>query len=139
MSGKEKNTQHLLISQKLLMTHPGKNKQDSEMKTYVEARERPTPCLLKKATQEIRNHCVHTNGLPLIKDNFRGAWVAQWVKRPTSAQVMISLFHKSEPHFRLCADSLEPGTCFRFCVSLPLCPAPRRLVLRLCLSRINEH
>ena len=28
-----------------------------------------------------------------------------------------------EPHVRLCADSSEPGACFRFCVSLSL-PLP---------------
>ena len=26
-----------------------------------------------------------------------------------------------EPHVELCADSSDPGACFRFCVSLPLC------------------
>ena len=44
-----------------------------------------------------------------------GAWVAQLVKRLTSAQVMISA--------GLCADSSQPGTFFEFCVSLSLCPA----------------
>ena len=29
-----------------------------------------------------------------------------------------------KPHIRLCADSLGPGACFRFCVSLSLCPSP---------------
>ena len=28
-----------------------------------------------------------------------------------------------EPRVRLCADGSEPGTCFRFCVSLSLCPS----------------
>ena len=27
-----------------------------------------------------------------------------------------------EPRVGLCADSWEPGACFRFCVSLSLCP-----------------
>ena len=31
-----------------------------------------------------------------------------------------------EPHVGLCADSLETGACFRFCVSLSLCPSPIR-------------
>ena len=41
-------------------------------------------------------------------------------------------------HIRLCADSLEPGACFRFCV-LPLSAPP---LLALCLSlsqKINKH
>ena len=29
-----------------------------------------------------------------------------------------------EPRVRLCADSPEPGACFRFCVSLSLGPSP---------------
>ena len=28
------------------------------------------------------------------------------------------------PKFQPCADSSEPGVCFRFCVSLSLCPSP---------------
>ena len=41
-----------------------------------------------------------------------------------------------EPHVRLCADSSEPGACFRFCVSLSLCPKPARA---LSLSKINAE
>ena len=36
-----------------------------------------------------------------------------------------------KPSVRLCADSLEPGACFRFCVSLSLSAPP---LLMLCLS-----
>ena len=32
--------------------------------------------------------------------------------------------HQLEPCMGLCADSSEPGACFRFCVSLSLCPSP---------------
>ena len=32
--------------------------------------------------------------------------------------------HEFEPRVRLCADSSGPGACFRFCVSLSLCPSP---------------
>ena len=42
-----------------------------------------------------------------------------------------------KPHVGLCADSSEPGACFRFCVSLSLCPNP--LALSLSLSKINKH
>ena len=33
-----------------------------------------------------------------------------------------------EPRVGLCADSSEPGACFRFCVSLSLCPSPAHAV-----------
>ena len=36
----------------------------------------------------------------------QGAWVAQLIKRPTSAQVMISV-REFEPRIGLCADSSE--------------------------------
>ena len=49
----------------------------------------------------------------------QGAWVAQSVKRPTSSghDLIVCEF---EPRVRLCADSLESGACFGFCVSLSL-------------------
>ena len=55
----------------------------------------------------------------------RGAWVAQSVERPTSAQVMISQFVGSSPASGsvLMACS-EPGACFGFCVSFSRCPSP---------------
>ena len=64
----------------------------------------------------------------------RGAWVAQSVKCPTLAQVMVSWVRGFEPRVGLCADSSEPGACFRFCVSLSHtdsmfpspCPSPVR-------------
>ena len=40
--------------------------------------------------------------------------------------------HEFEPHIGLCADSSESGSCFRFCVSLSLCPSP---ALTLSLSQ----
>ena len=40
-----------------------------------------------------------------------------------------------EPCIGLCAVSSEPGTCFRFCVSLCLCPSP---TCTLSLSKINK-
>ena len=41
-----------------------------------------------------------------------------------------------EPHVGLCADSSEPGACFRFCVSLSLCPSPAHA---LSLTLKNKH
>ena len=48
--------------------------------------------------------------------------MAQSVRHPTSTQVMISQFVGSSP----ASSSVltEPGACFRFCVSLSLCPSP---------------
>ena len=42
-----------------------------------------------------------------------------------------------EPRVRLWADGSEPGTCFRFCVSLSLCPSPVR-ALSLSVPKINK-
>ena len=56
----------------------------------------------------------------------RGAWVAQSVKLPTSAQVTISRFVGSSPA----------------CVLQILCPAfsaPPSLMLSLCLSEVNKN
>ena len=63
-----------------------------------------------------------------------GAWVAQWVKRPTSAQVMISRFVSSSPAWGsvLTARSLETASDS---VS-PSLSAP--LLLMLCLSLKNK-
>ena len=61
-----------------------------------------------------------------------GACVAQSVKRPTSARVMISRLVNSSP----VSDSV-PGAC---CVSLSLCPSSAHalsLCLSLCLK--NKH
>ena len=46
--------------------------------------------------------------------------------------------HEFEPHVGLWAGSSEPGACFRFCVSLSLCPSPAQ-ALSLSLSEINTH
>ena len=67
--------------------------------------------------------------LPMIPKNmhFRGAWVAQSVKRPASAQVMISRSVGSSPTLGSVLKSLEPASDS---VS-PLLSAPPRLVLCL--------
>ena len=41
-----------------------------------------------------------------------------------------------EPRVRLRADGSEPGACFRFCVSLSLCPSPVH-ALSLSVPKIN--
>ena len=67
----------------------------------------------------------------------RGAWVAQLVKRPTLAQVMILQFTSSSPTFGsvLTAHSLEPASD---AVS-PSLFAPLRLTFCLSLSKMNKH
>ena len=72
----------------------------------------------------------------------RGTWVAQSVKHPTSAQVMVCGF---EPHVGLCADGPEPGACFRLCVCVCVCvcvclslSAPPQLMLYLSPALENE-
>ena len=42
-----------------------------------------------------------------------------------------------EPRIGLWADGSEPGACFRFCVSLSLCPFPVH-VLSLSVPKINK-
>ena len=65
-----------------------------------------------------------------------GAWVAQLVKHPTLAQVMISQFMGSSPMSGsvLTAQSLEPASNS---VS-PSVSAPSLLMLSLSLSKINK-
>ena len=55
-------------------------------------------------------HCILTNWK--LNKNFRGTWVAQLVKHPTLAQVMISRFMGSSPMLgsMLTAQSLEPAS-----------------------------
>ena len=67
----------------------------------------------------------------------QGAWVAQPVERPTSAQVTISWFSSSSPVSGSVLTA-EPGACFGFCVSLSLCPSHTH-ALSLSLSKINKH
>ena len=43
-----------------------------------------------------------------------------------------------EPRVRLWADGSEPGACFRFCVSLSLCPSPVR-GLSLSVPKIKKR
>ena len=66
----------------------------------------------------------------------RGAWVAQSVKRPTLAQVMISWFMSLSPVSGsvLAAQSLEPASDS---VSLSPCPSPAR-ALSLSFSLKNK-
>ncbi len=67
----------------------------------------------------------------------RGAWVAQSVERPTSAQVTISRSVSSSPASGsgLMAQSLEPASDS---VSLSLCPSPVH-ALSLSVPKINKR
>ena len=78
-------------------------------------------------------------GLHLLKIGGRGTWVAQSVKHPTLAQVMISSSVSSSPESGpvLTAQSPEPASDS---VSLALCPSPTHaLSLSLSLTQINKH
>ena len=50
--------------------------------------------------------------------------MAQSVKHPTSAQVLISRFMSSSPVSGSVLTARSPGACFGFCVSLSLCSPP---------------
>ena len=67
-----------------------------------------------------------------------GAWVAQLVERPTSAQVTISRSVSSSPTWGsgLTAQSLEPAS--DSVSSLSLCPSPIH-ALSLSVSKINKR
>ena len=84
------------------------------------------PKILYEHEEEIK--CLFPEGvhsLVLTKmKKILGAWVAQSVKRLTSAQVMSLWFVGLSPTSGLCADSMEPGACFGFCVCLSPCPSP---------------
>ena len=88
-----------------------------------------TKAILKTA------HFSEDLALLYIKTHYRAAWVAQSVGHPTLAHVMISQFMGSSLALGsvLTAQSLEPRSCFGFCVSLCLCLSPAS-VLSVCLS-----
>ena len=70
-----------------------------------------------------------------LREPLGGTWGAQWVKRLTSAEVMISRFMSLSPASGsvLTAHSLEPVLDS---VSLSLCPFPAHA---LSLSKINKY
>ena len=69
---------------------------------------------------------------------FQGAWVAQLVKRPTVAQVMISWFRGVSPVSGsvLTAQSLEPAVILSF--SLSLCSSPAHVLSLSVSQKINN-
>ena len=68
-----------------------------------------------------------------------GACVAQSVEGTTLAQVMILRSLSSSPAAGLCADSWEPGACFRFCVFSPCLSLARARALSLSVLKVNKH
>ena len=87
----------------------------------------------KEATFERTLKCTGIRSIGISSGICCGAWVAQSVKRLTSAQVMISQFMSFSPASGsvLTAWSLEPAS-----VSPSLSAPP---LLALCLSKINKH
>ena len=75
-----------------------------------------------------------------LKGSNRGSWVAHSIKNLTSAQVTISRLVglNSASGSVLTARSLEPGACFRFCVSLSLYSSHTH-ALFLSVSKISKH
>ena len=84
----------------------------------------------KSQTLNRLNHPGAPKGI--LKTNFRGAWVAQSVERPTSAQVMISRSGSSSPVWGsvLTAQSLEPASDS----ASPSLSDPPPFMLCLCLK-----
>ena len=73
-------------------------------------------------------------------DDSSGTWVAQSIECPplgfsSGHDLAVREF---EPRVGLWADGSEPGACFRFCVSLSLCPSPVH-ALSLSVSKINKR
>ena len=62
-----------------------------------------------------------------------GAWVGKASDFSSGHDLVV---HEFETCVGLCADSSEPGVCFRFCVSLSLCPSSTHA---LSLSLKNKH
>ena len=94
----------------------------------------PEPTVLRKGITE--TFFTRYKGLHCFKDTSRGPWVAQLAELPTDFRSGHDLTAcELEPRVGLCADSPEPGACFRFCVSLSLWPSP----LVLCFSLKNKQ
>ena len=64
--------------------------------------------------------CPSSTGHLFYASIKNGVLGAQSVDRPTSASGHDLAICEFEPRVTLCADSSEPGACFRFCVSLCL-------------------
>ena len=118
-------------------SHTDPSMRDSSPKLVPSAQGLPDPSL--HSSDSLENILGH-----VLKDLVvRGAWEAQSVKRPTSAQVMISRFVSSSPASGsvLTARSLEPASdSVSPSLSLPLaCSRTVSLYLCLFLSNINKH
>ena len=89
--------------------------------------------LIKRETAKSVKEPMHFGVRQLLYQSW-GTWVAQSVKRPTLAQVMISRFVSSSPTWGsvLTAQSLEPASDSVF---PSLCALP---LLMLSLSKINK-
>ena len=83
-------------------------------------------------------HMPSTVGCQMNKSVLWGAWVAQSVKRPTLAQVMISQSVSLSPALGsvLTSQSLEPVSDF---VSPSLSDPPPAHALSLSVSKINKR
>ena len=89
---------------------------------------------LKPQLEQLGDENFSTRMTLSVTNTSWGAWVAQLVKRPTLAQVMISQFVSSNPTSGsvLTAQGLEPASD-SLCLSLSLCPSLTH-ALSLCLK-----
>ena len=100
----------------------------------------PTLCLsLSPPKLNIKKKNLKRNALPLkVARKKVGApgwrsWLS--VRLQPGHDLVVREF---EPRVRLWADGSEPGACFRFCVSLSLCPSPVH-ALSLSVPKINKR
>ena len=78
--------------------------------------------------------------VPFRPDVFCTASASQWIKFPTSGHSLTVCGF--EPLLHLCADDSEHGACFKYCVSLSVCPFPTCVLsvcLSVCLSQKNSE
>ena len=71
--------------------------------------------------------------------SYRGTWLAQSVKRPTLAQVMVSLFPSSNPASGSVLKALSMEFASETVSPSLSAPPPFVFCLFLSLSKINKH
>ena len=80
--------------------------------------------LFLEMSQKLRTMPVACQGRPVVQSDF-----------DPRHDLTVCEF---EPRVGLWADGSEPGACFRFCVSLSLCPSPVH-ALSLSVPKINKR
>ena len=114
-------------------SHTQSSQQVTESQTQIYVNPEPNPMQMLQGISDRKSHRGLVDSQSTIKGRMWGAWVAQSVGCPTSAQVMISQSMSSSPASGsvLTAQSLEPASDS---VSSSL-SAPPLLILCLSLSQ----